>query len=164
MALTMTTCAVVVHSPIAPQLTVATLPALSLVAGHAWVDGPDASAPPPEVAALGSTSGRASSIVVRQPRSHGWHALLPLPGRPCRGTLPQTLGQPAAVIGTANQPHAGGQHRLGVGRSPPTARQGRHRGADGEVAPLDGGRVDHCAAVGGGLHRGKGRIRPERSI
>ena len=97
---------------------------------------------------------------VRQPGSHRWRALLPRPGRPGRGTLPQTLVQPADMVGTPAPPHPSGQPRRGGGQGPPPPHQGRHRRAKGSVQPLAGGGRDPRPAVGGGHHRREGRRGP----
>ena len=53
--------------------------------------------------------------MLREPRGHGRGALLPLPAGPCRSPQAQTVMQPAAVVGTPDQPHPGAakQHPRG---------------------------------------------------
>ena len=65
-----------------------------------------------------------------------------------RGELAEAVVGPAEVVGGADQPHAGGEGRLGAGDGPTAPGERREVGAEGGVEPLDVGGVDDGAGGG----------------
>src|SRR4051794_41634450 len=96
--------------------------------------------------------------VVGEPGRHGWGAEEPLP-RSVVGSEPaQAVVGPAEVVGGADQPHAGGEGRLGASDGATPSGQRREGGAEGGVEALDVGGGDDGA--GGGCPQGGPRGDP----
>ena len=53
--------------------------------------------------------------------------------------------RPTEIVGRADEPHAGGEGRLGAGDRPTTSSEGCEVSAEGGVEALDGGGVDDGA-------------------
>src|SRR5205823_10508908 len=84
----------------------------------------------------------------------GWGPVEPRAGSVVGSEPAEAVVRPAAGVGGADQPPAGGAGGLGAGDGPPSSRAWREVGAERRVEPLAGGR----GADGGGRRRRHHRL------
>src|SRR4051794_35985744 len=81
--------------------------------------------------------------MIGEPGRDGWGALEPLPRNMVGSEQTQAVVGPAEVVGGPDEPHPGGEGRLGARDGSSASGEGREVGAEGGIEPLDVGGVDN---------------------